>query len=234
MTTAIILAGGFGTRLRSVVADRPKALAPVAGRPFLAWQLDWLSAQGVTAAVLAVHHMAEQIIAFAEAHAGPVRLAIVREAEPLGTGGAVVNAMRETGLRDEVLVINGDTDFSFAIAPVVAGHRASGALATLVAARVPDVARFGTLMLDGDRVTGFAQATGVREPGWVNAGAYLLDPAVFAEAPAGAFSIEKDFFPPLAARGALRAHIIDADQAFFDIGTPESYATFQTRRPSPP
>ncbi|MBF0094967.1 MAG: nucleotidyltransferase family protein [Alphaproteobacteria bacterium] len=234
MIPAIILAGGFGTRLRPVLPDTPKALAPVGGRPFLAHQIDWLAEQGVTRVVLAVHHLAEQIEAFARSVTGVrpgVHIDIVRETEPLGTGGAIVNAIARAAIDGDVLVVNGDTHFSFALAPVLDKHRTASA--TLVAARVADVARFGTVLLDGDRVTGFLQASGDRQPGLVNAGAYVFHPSVFADAPSGAFSLEKDFFPALAARGGLHAHVIDGAEAFFDIGTPESYAAFRSRDPAP-
>lgn len=233
MIPAIILAGGFGTRLQPVLPDTPKALAPVGGRPFLAYQIDWLAAQGVTRVILAVHHLADQIEAYAKSmERDAIRIRLVREAEPLGTGGAIRNAIAEAGIGGDVLVINGDTHFSFSLAPVLGGHSAHAARATLVAARVADVARFGSVLLDGERVTGFVQATGVSQPGLVNAGAYVVHPSVFADAPKGAFSLEKDFFPGLADRGGLRAHVIDGAEAFFDIGTPESYSEFRNLPPT--
>ena len=233
MIPAIILAGGFGSRLQPVLPDTPKALAPVDGRPFLAYQIDWLAAQGVTRVILAVHHLADQIEAYVASMAGcPVQFTLARETEPLGTGGAIVNAMTTAGVRDDVLVINGDTHFSFSLAPVLSGRIGKAARATLVAARVADIARFGSVVLDGERVTGFLQATLEHRPGLVNAGAYVVHPSVFADAPLGAFSVEKDFFPVLAARGGLRAHVIDAQDAFFDIGTPQSYSDFRNLPPT--
>lgn len=233
MIPAIILAGGFGTRLQSVLPDTPKALAPVGDRPFLAYQIDWLTAQGVTQIVLATHHLSEQIDAYVKSRVGgTLRIGVVRETEPLGTGGAIINALREAGIDGDVLVVNGDTHFFFTLSPIMEGYRARSGRVTLVAARMPDVARFGSVVVDGEQVTGFLQATGLRQPGLVNAGAYVLNSSAFADVAPGAFSLEKDFFPALAARGGLRAHIVDGAEVFFDIGTPDSYATFRKQPPN--
>lgn len=228
---ALILAGGLGARLRPRVPDRPKALAPVRERPFLGHQLDWLSAQGVTRVVIAVHHLAEQIIAFADEHRGnPLELSIVREIKPLGTGGAVANAFRELAAEGDWLVVNGDTHFGFSLAPALAQHRERSADVTMVVADVADAVRYGTVLLDGETIIGFQAADGDRRPGTVSCGAYVIDPRVVKDVPEGRFSLEDDLFPDLARRGVMRAHTVAAEGAFTDIGTPESYDAFCFRQ----
>ena len=114
MTVAIILAGGFGTRLSAHVPGVPKPLAPVSNRPFLEYQIDWLKAQGIRTAILTVHYMAEHFSQFIQSrNANGIELVVIKEPTPLGTGGAVKNAALEYGVEDTVLVINGDTYFDF-------------------------------------------------------------------------------------------------------------------------
>lgn len=227
MIDAIILAGGFGTRLARHVPGVPKPLAPVGERPFLDHQIDWLAAQRIGRVVIAAHHMAEHIIAYTEARGatGPA-LTVVREETPLGTGGAIKNALSALDGKSTVLAINGDTAFDFELAPLLARHRASGAEATVAVARVADVARFGTVTMQDERVTGFVQASGLAEAGLVNAGAYLLQPAVVLAHPDRTFSMEIDLLPGLAATGRLHGYVLDSAAAFHDIGTPESYDAF--------
>lgn len=227
---AIVLAGGFGTRLASRVPGRPKSLAPVGGRPFLALQLDWLALQPVGRVIVTAHHLADQMDAFVRAYdRRPLPLEIVHEEKPLGTGGAVLNAIASGHLSNPVLVINGDTYFGFDIEPALAHHRRTGAAATIIVARIGDASRYGQARLTGDWVAAFDPPTGRNEPGLVSAGAYLIDPERLGEAPAAPFSIERDLFPRLAAQKALAAFVIEGEDAFFDIGVPDAYDSFRTR-----
>ena len=210
--TALILVGGFGTRLRDVVSDRPKALAEISGRPFLAWQLDHLAAGGVTDAVLCTHYMSEMI----EAAFPPGRLANgmtvahSREPEPLGTGGALrlgLDAAPEGA--GPVLGVNGDTFCAFDLPAFLQDHDASGACASILLTEVDDIARYGAVETDTDGwVTAFLEkgAAGRAGPGWINAGVYLLDRAMLGALPRLApISIERDVFPDWIGKG-LRAH----------------------------
>ncbi len=230
----IILAGGFATRLRKRVADVPKPLAPVGDRPFLDYQIEWLARQGARRVTLAVHHMAEQFDAYvARKNGRPLPLATVRESRPLGTGGAVANALRTLCPEAEVLVMNGDTQFHFDIAPALTQHRRRKAAVTMIVGRVDDVSRFGTVEVKNGKVVGFAQASGESRPGLVNCGAYIVAPDAIDETWTGAFSIEKDFFPRLAAEGRLDAFVTGADDSFFDIGLPEAYDAFVKKYGAP-
>lgn len=225
MIEALILCGGLGTRLRARVADRPKALAPVRGRPFIAYQLDWLTANGISRVTLAAGYLGDQLEKFARGWSDDrLTLAVVRESQPLGSGGAIVNAIRAGQIEtSRLLVVNGDTMHDFDTIPLFRQHIETGAKATLVVVEVDDVAPFGTVNLVDNRVFGFHQATGLHEPGVVSAGAYVLEQAEMALLPSTPFSMERDCFPIMAAERKLFAYRLPAGHSFLDIGTPETF-----------
>ena len=222
---AIILAGGFGTRLRSVVKDLPKPLAPVAGRPFLAHVLDLLAAQGIGRAVLATGYMAERV----EQELGPdwhgMQLVYSPETEPLGTGGAIAKAMpRLRG--DAFFVLNGDTFLALDYAALDRAADAAGRSMCMALAAVPDVARYGAVVVEDACVTGFREK-GQPGPGFINAGVYRLRRDVQARFPATAnFSFETDVMAGLVAAGQVSA--FEQTRRFIDIGVPEDYERAQT------
>ncbi len=226
---AIVLAGGLGTRLRPVVADVPKPLAPVAGRPFLSILLDRLEAGGVDEAVLAVGHRREAIIdRFGERHGG-IRLRYAIETAPLGTGGGLRNAAGMVA-PGPVLVVNGDTLLDIDHAAVMRAHRDGGRGLTMVLRRVADAGRYGRVVVGAGRVVAFAAAGG-GGPGLINSGVYVLDPAILDDAPPGPFSFEKDFLEPRIA--ALKPLAVETDGYFIDIGVPEDYRRAQTELAAP-
>jgi NDP-sugar pyrophosphorylase family protein len=217
-----ILAGGLGTRLRPAVGDRPKVVADVAGRPFLAYLLDQLAGWGFRDAVLCVGHAAQAVETALGASHGPLRLRYSRESAPLGTAGALRLALPL--LEGEALMaMNGDSFCGADLAAAWAWHRAEGSPATLVVVEVDDAARYGRVELDADgAVRRFAEKQDGATPGWINAGIYLLERARVAEIPAGtALSLERDVLPGWVGRG-LRGFRTRAP--FLDIGTPQSYA----------
>ncbi|MBX9751001.1 MAG: nucleotidyltransferase family protein [Roseococcus sp.] len=223
---AVVLAGGFGTRLRPVVSDVPKALAPVGGRPFLHWLLDDLARQGVARVLLATGYMGDVLrTAVGDAHAGmPVLYSY--EETPLGTGGAMWAALRLCQ-EDRVLVVNGDTWLGAPIAPLAA--EAPDSDLVLAVRAVADRSRFGSLRVEGNRLLGLSEK-GQGGPGLINAGFYLARRDLPARHPMpDAFSLEHEV---LAAPGTLdlRVHVTDAP--FLDIGTPEDYAAAQTLIPA--
>jgi len=224
---ALILAGGFGTRLRSRVPYRPKPLAPIEDRPFLSYQLEWLMAQGVSSVTLAVHYRADDFFEFAEEYKSEeMQIRVVLEKEPLGTGGAVVNAVRMAGIEQNFFVINGDTHYRFSMGPVFRSYEENQASALLVASPVDDAHRFGTVSVENGKLTSFNLPDGRHKPGLVNAGVYIFDPKIMEEAPEGPFSIEGDFFPAIAEKRILHVCVLEEGENFLDIGTPESYDTF--------
>jgi len=224
MLDAIILAGGRGTRLRSVVSDRPKPLAEVAGRPFVEWLLLALRTQGVQRAVLATGYKGEMV----EAHFGDgarlgMEMAYAHEAVPLGTGGAARHALYRVAT-SFVLVLNGDSFCPFDVARLVAAHQQANAAATLLLVPMDDCRRYGTVAaVEDGRVLSFREKNADLGAGLINAGVYLFDRRTLESIPADrAVSLENDTFPALIGHG-LYATV--GEGPFLDIGTPESYAS---------
>ena len=223
---AIILAGGFGTRLRAVVSDVPKPLAPVGARPFLHWLLDGLARQGIRRVVLATGYMGDTMRdMLGSAHKG-MALVHAREEVPLGTGGALWAALTHvTGER--AFVLNGDTWLGVQLTPLAT--EAPCADLTLAVRLIADRARYGSVRVAGDRIEGLEEK-GLSGPGLVNAGLYVARRDLPAKRlMPGAFSLEAEV---LAKPGDLdlRAYVTDAD--FLDIGTPEDYGRAQTLIPA--
>ena len=217
---AIVLAGGLGTRLRSVVSDVPKPMAPVQGRPFLAFVLDRLVGAGFARAVLATGYRHESLGDFFGAEYRGMPLDYSVETEPLGTGGAIRLAWDRSGA-DQPFVLNGDTYLELDFGAMLAAHTAAGAMLTLAVRHVPDAARYGALEIDGNRVRAFAEK-GESGPAWINAGAYLLAPDLRSHFPAkGTFSFERDLLAP--GVKAIRPLAFRCNGRFIDIGTPEDY-----------
>lgn len=222
---AIVLAGGFGTRLRSVVSDVPKPLAPVAGRPFLAWVLDQLAEGGMRRVILAVGYRSGQIReAIGDRWAG-MSVVYSNEDRPLGTGGAVRNAAGHLSGQG-VHVINGDTFLRYRPAELEHFTRSSSSTMGIALAHVDDVARYGAVSMVGDKVAGFREK-GEHGPGWINAGCYYFSAAALAGLPDDdAFSLESTVLSCLAPRGEIAG--FTATAGFIDIGIPEDYQRAQT------
>ena len=218
--TAAVLAGGLGTRLRSVVADRPKVLAPVAGRPFLAHLLDQLTTAGLDDVVLLVGYGAEQVRdAFGDRYKS-LRVSYSTESHPLGTGGAVLHALPHFE-RERVLLLNGDSFCDFDATAFAAAVRDDEV--GMVLAEVGDTARYGRVEVSPNhRVTGFTEKAAAGGPGQINAGVYLFARDRLAEVPANqSFSWERDVLPEWVAAGDVIGH---PGGRFIDIGTPQSFA----------
>jgi D-glycero-alpha-D-manno-heptose 1-phosphate guanylyltransferase len=221
---AIVLAGGLGTRLRSVIPDLPKPMAPVAGRPFLAWILDRLADAGFRRVVLAVGYRHETIRDFFGLSYRGVELAYSVEDAPLGTGGAIRLAL---GHVDEspVFVLNGDTYLEADYAAMLAAHVTHGVELTVAVARVADVSRYGSLEIKDDRICGFLEK-GSQGPGYINAGVYLMARGLVETIPVGTgHSFENELLMPRVAE--LRPLAFRADGLFIDIGVPEDYERAQ-------
>lgn len=227
---AIILAGGFGTRLRGVIDGTPKSLAPVAGRPFLAWMLDALAEQGLRRVVLATGYLGAQV----EAACGPdwrgMQLAYSQEAAPLGTGGAIALALRVIE-GEACFALNGDTRLELDFAEFENHAIGIGAILSVALAKVADVGRYGAVRLDRGRVAGLGEKDS-SGPGYVNAGVYWMKRSVAALFPAtAAFSFEHDVLIPAAACGKVAGFARTA--GFIDIGVPEDYLRVQNMVAAP-
>jgi D-glycero-alpha-D-manno-heptose 1-phosphate guanylyltransferase len=230
--TAVILAGGLGTRLRATVPDRPKVLAPVGGRPFLAFLLDRLVAANISHAVLAVGYRGEQVVNVFGSRYGPLALSYAHEETLLGTGGALRHALPLVR-SDPVLVLNGDSYCAVDLDQFAMWHRQARSPGALAVTWVPDARRFGSVAATDDgTITAFVEksasgpvsvpvGTDAGAGGWVNAGIYLLSHELLQSIPTGRpVSLEHDTFPAWIGRG-LRGFRTDAE--LLDIGTKPSY-----------
>lgn len=222
---AIILAGGFGTRLRGVVDDVPKPLAPVAGRPFLAWLLDRLAMSGMRRCILATGYMAEVIEQVIGSKWQGMQIVHSVEPEPLGTGGALRLAATQL-VGNGAHVLNGDTWLEYSPAALETAARDAGTTMAIALAQVQDVARYGAVDVEEGRVRAFREK-GEVGPGWINAGCYYLDVAALGALPPGGFSFERAVLQPSAAAGDVAA--FTKTTGFIDIGVPEDYARSQVQ-----
>lgn len=227
MREAIILAGGFGTRLRTVVSDVPKPMAPVAGRPFLSYLLDELSRQGYRHVVLATGYLHEKVEACYGREYGGIAIDYAQETSPLGTGGAIVNGLQQC-TEERVTVLNGDTLFHVDHTPLLESDHAGCRLALLLR-QVPDAGRYGAVVTDGaGLVTAFREKDPCAGAGLINAGIYRMHRSMLDGHPAGQpFSFEKEVLQPL--REPVRAYALDG--YFIDIGVPDDYRRAQTELP---
>ena len=226
MPDVAVLCGGLGTRLRAAVADRPKALAVVAGRPFLAWLLDLLDLHGFSRVVLCTGYQAEQIEAEFGAIYKRLHLRYSREPSLVGTGGAVRQALPLIESQG-VLVVNGDSYCRVDLKRFWRDHLASQAAASIVLTHVVDSSRFGSVQLgSAGLVTAFQEKASGAGPGWINAGIYLANRALLQAIPPNRVcSLEREIFPTWIELG-LRG--VKSEGPFVDIGTPESYASADT------
>lgn len=219
-----VLAGGLGTRIRAVLGDVPKVLAPIDGRPFLDHLLDWLKGHGAGRVVLCLGHGAARVSDHLAARPpSGIEVVPVIEPEPLGTAGALRFARPHLG-SDPVFALNGDTFLDADLSGFVARHRDSGAGLSLLCAEVPSIARYGSVEIDeGGHVRRFVEKDETLDrPGAVSAGMYLMSAAMLDRLAAmPGPSLERDFLQVLPA-GAIRAEV--SRGAFIDIGTPPSLA----------
>ena len=220
---AIVLAGGLGTRLRGVIGEVPKCMAPVDGKPFLQYQLEWLSRFDVSHVVLSVGYLREQIVEFIKAREWPFDITFAVEKEPLGTGGGIRLALSKCRGK-QVFVLNGDTFFN-----VDLDELTFTAPVTLALKPMRNFERYGAVDLDGDLVEAFREKAYCEE-GLINGGVYAidrsqLDMSLFPKK----FSFEEEVLEPLAAYGLVAG--VEQDGYFIDIGIPEDYARAQQELP---
>ena len=221
---AVVLAGGFGTRLRQVVTDLPKPMAPVAGRPFLAILLAMLAEKGFTRIILSLGFMADKIIGhFGDSYLG---MALVYEVEdrPLGTGGAIRTALARCRT-DHAFVFNGDTYLALEIDELEDRWRTKRR-PVIVVREVPDTARYGRIeMADDGSIVKFTEK-GAAGAGLINAGCYVLPTSILDDFPWGhPFSLEGDFFVKYLTRIGFDGFVTRGH--FIDIGVPEDYERAQ-------
>jgi D-glycero-alpha-D-manno-heptose 1-phosphate guanylyltransferase len=217
----IVLAGGLGTRLRSVVADKPKCMAPLGDHPFLYYLLQYLHQQGITHAVLSLGYLSEQVISWCNSMDLPLRISFTVEPEPLGTGGGILHALPALEGK-EVFIVNGDTYFDVSFAAFQQFHEAHQSLLSLALKPMQQFDRYGSIELDAQqRITAFYEKQ-FREAGLINGGIYLTSTDFLRSLSLPEkFSFEKEVLEPGTAAGSLYGYI--SDTYFIDIGIPEDY-----------
>lgn len=221
---AIILAGGFGTRLRSVVQDIPKPMAPIGDIPFLEILMDRLVRQGIEHIVLAVGYKYEVIEDYFGSNYEEAQISYAIEKEPLGTGGAILLASNHLKGK-HCFVLNGDTLFDVDLSLMADNFKNNEVDAILALKEIVNQDRYGTVRLDKSRIISFEEKTFI-ERGYINGGVYLLSPEllrpIFKESP---FSLEKDYFEVYV--GQRQFHACIFDKYFIDIGIPSDYERAQ-------
>jgi len=224
--TAVILAGGFGTRLRSVIADRPKVLAEIFGRPFIAYLFDQLLSFHISRVVLCTGYMGDRIKkTFGDAYKA-LKIEYSQEPIPLGTAGALRNALSHF-ISDQILVLNGDSFYSADIASFWNWHTSNDALCSLLLTKVADTSRYGRVEIDSQGIIlKFDEKGGCSEPGLINAGIYFMNKQLILSIPTQrCVSLERDVFPLWIGR---KLYGCGTEGTFIDIGTPEDYAKATT------
>jgi NDP-sugar pyrophosphorylase family protein len=223
-TPMFVLAGGFGTRLKSVVSNVPKPLAPVGDKPFLHYLLrNWIE-QGVREFIFLLHYEADQIINYLDnvefkQQVPYLKISHIVEPEPLGTGGAVKYALQKYPVEGFFLVTNADTWLSSGVQELMTLQTPS--IATVA---VPNVSRYGEVYSKDGLIEGFAEKRATDEGGQINAGMYLMSCENFALCEETEFSIETAILPELIDSKKLRAAALECE--FIDIGIPEDYQNF--------
>jgi len=223
---AVVLVGGFGTRLRPLTFSAPKPMLPIGNRPMIARLVDRLGRGGVTEVVLALGFKPEPFMeAFPDGRCGDVKLTYAVEPEPLDTGGAIAFAAREAGIDDTFVVANGDVMTDLDVGALVAAHRGYGAEATVHLISVDDPSAFGVATLgEGNVISDFVEkpAPGTEPSNLINAGTYVFEPSVIDRiAPGDRVSIERATFPAIAQAGGLYGHA--TDDYWIDAGVPHLY-----------
>ena len=229
---AILLCGGLGTRLRSVVSDRPKPMADIAGKPFLHYLVKMLSESGVKHLIFALGYMGEQIEAyFQSGEEYGLSISYSYEDSPLGTGGAIRNALSKVS-GENVLVLNADTYFHTNYESLLKEQLKNKAAMTIAGRKIEDISRYGAILKDeSGRILRWNEKMSSDQvetprPGEINGGIYVMQKSLIEKIPEGKQSLENDCIPAWLEDG-LYLQAIPSDGYFMDIGIPEDYAQFK-------
>ena len=225
MYEAILLAGGLGTRLRSMVQDVPKVMAPVAGKPFLHYCIEKLRHEGITRIIVSVGYKYEIIQTFLNEMNYPCDIVLSIEETPLGTGGGIRLGMSQT-VTDDVFILNGDSFFDCSLMALHRHHSNSHADVSLALKPMQHFDRYGTVTLEGNRIIAFNEKQ-YRENGLINAGVYIVNKRVFENLSfPETFSLEKELFEKHTHDLMIMGYVFDG--YFIDIGIPEDYKKADT------
>ena len=237
---AIILAGGFGTRLQSVVSDLPKPMAPVNNIPFLNYQFNYLKHYDVKHVVLSVGHLADKIQDYYKTSFNGINISYAKELSPMGTGGGIRLALEKCEDK-QVIILNGDSFFDVDLKGFYEAHYHHESDFSMAVRKIADASRYGTLKTGNFflassssyknknffKVESFFEKSEKNESGIINGGIYILNKKQFFKhtKASHAFSIEKDFFEKQTQKLDIGAYL--SDGYFIDIGIPEDYKKAQ-------
>ena len=223
--TAIILAGGLGTRLRSAVADLPKCMAPVDGLPFIRFVIGYLKKEGIENFIFSLGYKSEAIIHYTDANYKDLHKKYVIETKPLGTGGAIKAACKEVEEKN-VIVVNGDTLFTININQLSQFHETQAADCTIALKEMQDFDRYGAVELNSDNSIKAFKEKQFCKKGTINGGVYALAvSSLLTDEYPEVFSFEKEWLEKNT--GIKKLFGVIYDDYFIDIGIPEDYQRFQ-------
>ena len=222
ITEAIVLAGGFGTRLQKVVSNVPKPMAEISGEPFLNYIFYKLKKEGIKTVVLSVGYLSQHIINYYKEEFAGIKIYYSTENTPLGTGGGIKLAL-DFCKQNEILVLNGDSFFNVPIQNFYLNHTSKNADCSIALRHVNNASRYGSVETDlEDRIISFQEKNEVEVSGNINGGVYILNKKHFIEnTPSRNFSIEQNYFQAL--HTTEKFYGFPFHNYFIDIGIPESY-----------
>ena len=223
---AVILAGGFGTRLQTVVSDVPKPMAPIINEPFLNYVFDYLKHYQIEHVVLSTGYLADKISEYYKNEFQGIKISYTKEETPLGTGGGIRLAMEKCHTQ-HVLVLNGDSFFDVNLNQYFNQHISFHSDCSLALRKVDNAARYGTIKLEDGFIKAFKEKDSIEIEGLINGGVYIIDRELFLNKTEvlKPFSIEKDFFETRI--NELNLMGFEYEGYFIDIGIPEDYKKAQ-------
>jgi D-glycero-alpha-D-manno-heptose 1-phosphate guanylyltransferase len=216
---AIVLVGGLGTRVQSVLPHLQKCMAPVLGKPFLAHLVEHLTQKGVDRFILATGYQHAQVEKWVQEQPNPEQFVISVESNPLGTGGAMLQALKYCRT-EHILLLNGDSYIQFDYPSLLSAHLSKQAGITLVATSVSEGHRYGAVTRNDQQQVTEWKEKGASGPSLINAGVYLVAKSVLIGQTIAPASLEKDIIPALLA--AQKVYAVLTPGPLLDIGTPES------------
>ncbi len=227
LNTAIILAGGMGTRLKTIISDLPKPMAPIMNVPFLTYQLNYLKHFGIKKVIFSVGYLSEKIIAHYNQSFENISIEYSIEKNPLGTGGGIRMAMSNLN-EDLVLILNGDSFFDLDLEQFYNLHLEQKSDFSLALRYVNNSERYGNIEFNSsNQITSFIEKNQLNQSGYINAGVYILSKKLYLQNTKSNinFSIEKDFFEKQLNQLIIKG--FEFKDYFIDIGIPEDYLKAQ-------
>jgi D-glycero-alpha-D-manno-heptose 1-phosphate guanylyltransferase len=229
-TEAILLAGGFGTRLKHIVNEMPKPMAPINGIPFLSFVMEQLATAGIQHVVISTGYLHEKIESFYQHSYKNIKISYAHETEPLGTGGAIMFSLKKTSTND-ILILNGDTLFKIDFKRFDSFYQKQKIMLAVALRKTDDLSRYGSVSINiNHKIIAFAEKNQIHKGGLINGGIYLLNKYWFEKLNTPkTFSFEKEILEKL--YGENDFYGLPFDKYFIDIGIPQDYRRAQIELP---